>query len=174
MVVVTIGTAAHISRHNKHPGIDGVESRDTVAGVNTTSLSECDGHKRRARYCYRSVAMKAPLPRPWFAEPNESGSWRVPPSTCSRSGKAVQVPIFTGFETGDLKHCKAIDLSGYASHKQPPLLQHANDDAPSSVVPAQVTHTRADTYRICKGRHACPSDRGGNQLARAVRCGRSS
>ena len=38
-----ITTAAHISSHNKHPGIDGVGSRDTVAGVNTTSLSECDG-----------------------------------------------------------------------------------------------------------------------------------
>ena len=61
VVVVTIGTAAHISRHKKHPGIDGVESRDTVAGVNTTSLSECDGHKRRARYCYRSVQRA----RPW-------------------------------------------------------------------------------------------------------------
>ena len=70
-----ISTTAHISRHNKHPGMDGVESQDTVARVNTTSLSECDGHKRRARYCYRSVAMKAPFPRPWFAEPNESGSW---------------------------------------------------------------------------------------------------
>ena len=36
VVVVTIGTAAHISRQNKHPGIDGVESRDTVAGVDTS------------------------------------------------------------------------------------------------------------------------------------------
>ena len=50
-----ISTTAHISRHNKHPGMDGVESRDTVAGVNTTSLSECDGHRCRARSRYRSV-----------------------------------------------------------------------------------------------------------------------
>ena len=50
-----ISPAAHISSHNKHPGIDGVKSRDTVAGVNTTSLSECDGHRCRARSRYRSV-----------------------------------------------------------------------------------------------------------------------
>ena len=50
-----ISTTAHISSHNKHPGIDGVKSRDTVAGVNTTSLSECDGHRCRARSRYRSV-----------------------------------------------------------------------------------------------------------------------
>ena len=50
-----ISTAAHISRHNKNPGTDGVGSRDTVAGVNTTSLSECDGHRCRARSHYRSI-----------------------------------------------------------------------------------------------------------------------
>lgn len=60
-----MGTAAHISGHNKHPGIDGVGSRDTVAGVNTNSLSECDGHKCRSRSCYRSVQRGRPwaLPR---------------------------------------------------------------------------------------------------------------
>ena len=43
LAVKAISTTAHISRHNKHPGIDGGGGRDTVAGVNTTSLSECDG-----------------------------------------------------------------------------------------------------------------------------------
>ena len=56
-----ISTAAHISRHNKNPGTDGVGSRDTVAGVNTTSLSECDGHRCRSRSRYRS----AQRGRPW-------------------------------------------------------------------------------------------------------------
>ena len=55
-----ISTTAHISSHNKHPGIDGVKSRDTVAGVNTTSLSECDGHRCRARSRYRSAQRQRP------------------------------------------------------------------------------------------------------------------
>ena len=55
-----ISTAAHISSHNKHPGIDGVESRDTVAGVNTTSLNECDGHRCRSRSRYRSAQRGQP------------------------------------------------------------------------------------------------------------------
>ena len=60
VVVVPIGTAAHLSRHNKHPGIDGVGSRDTVVGVNTTSLSECDGHRCRSRSRYRSAQRGQP------------------------------------------------------------------------------------------------------------------
>ena len=55
-----ISTTAHISRHNKHPDMDGVESRDTVAGVNTTSLSECDGHRCRSRSRYRSAQRGQP------------------------------------------------------------------------------------------------------------------